>query len=96
MDCVLLEVDHRGADEMFLTYGRAVDDDDDDDGADTNDGCDERVTLPANPHGLVFLHSLRIGQRHPVPRLRSGKVLSDRSFRFFFGVDVDKIDEGFF
>ena len=55
MDCVLPEVDRRGADEMFLAYGRAVDDDDD--GADTNDGYDERVTLPANPHGLVFLHS---------------------------------------
>ena len=91
MDCVLPEVDRRGADEMFLAYGRAVDD-----GADTNDGYDEQVTLPANPHGLVFLHSLRIGQRHPVPRMRSGKVLSDRSFRFFVGVDVDEIDESFF
>ena len=89
MDCVLPEVDRRGADEMYLAYGRAVDEDDD-------DGYEERATLPSNPHGLVFFHSLRVGQRHPVPRLRSGNVLSDKSFRYFFGVDIDEIDDSYF
>jgi hypothetical protein len=94
MDCGLPETDRRGADEAFLAYGRAIDNDDNGSGGGAR--YDEQATLPANPRGLVFFHSLRIGQRHPVPRLTVGKVLSDGSFRYFFGVDIDDIDERFF
>jgi len=93
MDCILPEVDRRGADQMFLAYGKAVDDDDDDF---IDDNFDTRTTLPAMPYGIVFLHSLRIGQKFPVPRLKSGKSLSDRSFRYLFGIDFEDIDETFF
>jgi hypothetical protein len=93
MNCILPEVDRRGADQMFLAYGKAVDDNDDDD---DDDNYDTQMTLPANPHGLVFFHSLRIGQRHPVPRLKSGKGLSDRSFYHLFGIDFEDIGEDFF
>lgn len=93
MDCILPEVDRRGADNMFLAYGKAIDDDNDDY---MDDNYDTRMVLPANSHGLVFLHSLRIGQGHPVPRLRSGKALSGRSFRYLFGADFDEVGEDFF
>jgi hypothetical protein len=96
MDCILPEVDRVGADEIFLAYGKAIDADDDDDDGYMSDDYDIRMTLPGNPHGLVFLRDLRIGQRHPVPRMSSGKALSDRSFRFFFGIDLEDIGENFF
>jgi len=94
MDCILPEVDRRGADQMFLAYGRAIDEDDDSIN-DIND-YDTRMVLPAIPHGLVFFSSLRMGQRHPVPRLRYGKRLPDKSFFFHFGIDINDIGEDFF
>jgi hypothetical protein len=94
MDCILPEVDRRGADQMFLAYGKAIDDQDE---AFIDDNAYEtRMKFPANPHGLIFFHSLRIGERYPVPRLRSGRTLSDRSFRYLFGIDFIDIDESFF
>ena len=93
MDCILPEIYRRGADEMLLAYGRAVDDANDEMDDDDYDG---RFYLPGNPYGLVFLNSLRIGQRHPVPRLQKNKSLSDRSFEFLFGIAFRDIDESFF
>lgn len=89
MDCILPEVERDGANDMFLAYGRATDEGDD-------ESFEGRLTLPGSPHGLVFLNSLRLGQRHPVPRLDHGKTLAPRSFRFLFGIEFDEIDEGFF
>jgi len=94
MDCILPEVDRRGANQMFLAYGKAIDDDDDDD--DDDDNYDTRMMLPEIPHGLVFFHSLRMGQHHPVPRLKSGKRLSDKSFYNLFGIEFEDIGEDFF
>lgn len=56
-----------------------------------------RARAPGSPVDLgTNSDSLRIGQRVPVPRLRSGRSLSDRSFRYLFGIDLDEIDERFF
>jgi len=92
MDCILPAVERRGADEMFLAYGRAIDDD----GDSNNNNFDTRMTLPANQHGLVFFCSIRLGERHPVPRLDKGKILTDKSFRYLFSIDFDEINEDYF
>ena len=77
---------------MFLAYGKAIDDDD----TSIDNNYDTRMLFPTNPHGLVFFHSLRIGQLHPVPRLKSGKALSDKSFYSLFGIDFEDVGEDFF
>jgi hypothetical protein len=94
MDCILPEVDRRGADEMFLAYGKAIDDDDD--GDSTDNSFDTRLTLPANPHGIVFFCSIRLGESHPVPRLPKGKILTRKSFHYLFGIDFEDLDENYF
>ena len=63
MDCILPEVERDGANEMFLAYGRAADEDEDGNFRDEN--FEVRLTLPGIPYGLVFFHSLRLGERHP-------------------------------
>jgi hypothetical protein len=93
MDCILPEVDCRGAEQMFLAYGKAVDADDDD----FIDGdFDDLEKLPGNPYGLVFFRSLRVGPTYPVPKLKSTKGLSGNSFRNLFGIEFADIDESFF
>ena len=94
MDCILPEVERDGANEMFLAYGRAADEDEDGNFRDEN--FEGRLTLPGIQHGLVFFHSLRLGERYPVPRLGRGKALAPRSFRFLFGIDFEDVNEGFF
>jgi hypothetical protein len=96
MDCILPQVARRGADEMFLAYGRAIDDDDDDDGDSSDNDFDARMTLPANLYGLVFFRTMCLGDRHPVPRFEKGKVLRDGPFRYLFGVDFKDITEDYF
>jgi hypothetical protein len=95
MDCILPQVDIRGADTTFFAYGKAIDDDDDDDD-DDGDGYDSKTTLPASPYGLTFFHGLRIGPEYPVPRFKGGTALSPRAFHFFFGIEFEDIQENFF
>ena len=94
MDSILPEVERQGANEMFLAYGRAMDEDDRENLVDDN--FETRLTLPGIPYGLVFFQSLRVGQRHPVPRFDHGKPLANRAFQFLFGVDFEDVNEGFF
>lgn len=45
-----------------------------------------RATLPAYPHGLVFLRDIRVGVKHPVPRFYENKqFVTDKTFKYFFG-----------
>jgi hypothetical protein len=92
MDCILPEVDRRGAEQMFLAYGKAVDADDND----FIDGDFDDQKLPGNPYGLVFFCSLRVGPTYPVPKLKSRKGLSSNSFCNLFGIDFANIDDNFF
>ena len=48
-------------------------------------------TLPCNPYGLVFLRTIRVGAKHPVPRFERSnllqfRALSEKAWRYFFGV----------
>ncbi|KAG6906930.1 hypothetical protein DXG01_011320 [Tephrocybe rancida] len=109
MMCALPHVNRMGADPNILAFGTPTRDNDVDSQADT-DSDDERLpherhrrdatTLPAYPYGLLFFRSIRVGQKHPVPRFSSIHVLNstldDDSFKFFFGTTKDNIETEFF
>jgi hypothetical protein len=92
MDCVLPFVERSSVSDVFLAYGSSndedtiiIDSDDDDDG------------VAANPYGLVFFHSLRVGPDYPVPRLDSTpRTLSDKSFRYLFKISFSDVGEEYF
>lgn len=80
-------------------------------GSESTDSEDSRIparpatatatTLPCNPYGLVFLRPISVGEKYPVPRfLKSAllqyMVLSEKAWRYFFGMARDEINDTFF
>lgn len=57
-------------------------------------------TVPCNPYGLVFLRSIRLGDRYPVPRFERSKflqhvALSDKAWLYIFGMPRAEIKDSF-
>ena len=86
-------------------------DEDEDDVNESSDSDDSRIpprtvtaraqTIPSNPYGLVFLRSISVGERIPVPRfgksdLLQYRALSEKAWRHFFGKAREEINEQFF
>lgn len=82
-----------------------------DDGNESSDSEDARIparavtaraeTIPCNPYGLVFLRSILVGEKIPVPRFKKSallryKALSDNAWRYYFGKPRDEINDEFF
>lgn len=93
MRAVLPHVDRIGADINVLAYGtpdngNGPDSDDDDD-----DDNNRPTTLPAYPHGMVFLRTIRSGKNNPVPRMsaETNFRLRSKSFEYIFGTTLEKI-----
>jgi hypothetical protein len=58
-------------------------------------------TVPYNPYGLVFLRTIRVGDRYPVPRLQRSdllrfQMLSPHAFQNIFNTTRDEVDAEFF
>lgn len=55
-------------------------------------------TLPHNPYGIVFLREIRIGDGTVVPRFRDRNVpmVTDKTFRYIFGVDREDVEMEYF
>jgi hypothetical protein len=58
-------------------------------------------TIPCNPYGIVFLRSISVGKKVPVPRfgkspLLQYRALSENAWRHLFGKARDEINEEFF
>ena len=89
MKCVLPLIPRRGTRDIFFAYGTALD-----------DNADEEATeeLPGIPHGLVFFHSLRVGQAFPVQQVdgRMAGNLRPTSYPYLFGVNQEEIGEFYF
>ncbi|RDB15070.1 hypothetical protein Hypma_005467 [Hypsizygus marmoreus] len=107
MAAILPHVESAGADPDILAYGSPTADDDVDSEADTDSEDEDgparvrqrrdAVTIPAFPYGMVFLRRIRVGVAYPVPRFNRGpQFLSQKSFRYFFGVDFAEVDTEFF
>ena len=92
MDCVLPYVERHSVSDVFLAHGS-----EDDRDTIIIDSDDDEDCTAANPYGLVFFHSLRVGPDYPVPRLDSTpRTLSDRSFRYFFKLSFSDVGEEYF
>lgn len=88
MECILPLVERQGLSDVFLAYGVAIDGDI----IMLHDDAEDLV--PANPHGLVFFHSLHVGEECSVPRLDpTPRILSDKAFQFFFKASKSRFGE---
>ncbi|KAF8956187.1 hypothetical protein BDZ97DRAFT_1764028 [Flammula alnicola] len=108
MDAILPHVDRASADPDILMYGAPTADDDVDSDRSTDSEDDLPLpvkrrrtanTAPACPYGLLFFRPMCIGIDHPVPRFRKEIIfpfISEKTFKYFFGVKLDEIELEFF
>jgi len=100
LDAVIPHVSRTDADPDILAYGTPVHESDTSDTSeDSEDDEPPRKrrrgpdTLPAYPYGLVFLKTIRTGDRYPVPRLSRSDFNTKKVFHHFFQMGTESLQQ---
>jgi hypothetical protein len=97
MKAILPHIDRQNAHPDIIATGTPFHRGDDDDYSTDDESGDDGQTVPAFPFGMIFMNPIQVGDNIPVPRLiNTGRWISPRAFRFFFGCTLEEIGTEFF